>query len=62
MWASLHVNYSVYGLVAIFLIGLYLARLRHTSGSLIAPIIGHSVYNAMIVLVLASTPDSVLTG
>ncbi|MBX9683702.1 MAG: CPBP family intramembrane metalloprotease [Hyphomicrobium sp.] len=56
MWASLHVSYSIYGLAAIFLIGLYLARVRQTTGSLLAPIACHGFYNAAIILALMSVP------
>lgn len=62
MWASLHVSYSAYGLAAIFLIGLYLARVRQTSGSLLAPIACHGFYNAAIILALMSVPESVFVG
>ena len=61
MWASVHSNYSVYGLTAIFLIGLYLAYLREKTGSLIAPIVCHGYYNASIVMVLAFAPQTIMT-
>ena len=54
MWALLHANYSVYGLVAITLIGLYLAWLRERTGTLLTPIVCHGAYNSLIVLALAS--------
>ncbi len=57
MWAALHVNYSIYGLLAIFLIGLYLAWVRATTGTLLAPMVCHGVYNASIFLLLMSVPD-----
>ena len=53
MWASLHANYSGYGLAAITLIGLYLAYLRDRTQSLAAPILCHAAYNSAIVLALA---------
>ena len=37
MWALLHTSYSVYGLVAITLIGLYLAYVRERTGTLLTP-------------------------
>ena len=61
VWASVHSNYSVYGLTAIFLIGLYLAYLREKTGSLIAPIVCHGYYNASIVMVLAFAPQTIMT-
>ncbi len=57
MWAALHVNYSAYGLLAIFLVGLYLARVRVTTGTLLAPMVCHGVYNASIFMLLMSVPD-----
>ena len=61
MWALLHANYSVYGLVAITLIGLYLAVLRERTGTLLTPIVCHSAYNSLIVLALAFAPESFLS-
>ena len=60
LWAGLHASYSVYGLVAIFLIGLYLARMREKSGSLIPSLVCHSLYNAIVVAALALSPEEVL--
>ena len=58
-WAALHAQYSLYGLGAIFLIGVYLGWLRHKTGSLIAPMACHGVYNALVVLALSAAPDTV---
>lgn len=60
MWASLHMNYSIYGLLAIFLIGLFLARLRVSSGSLLAPMVCHGVYNAGVIVALMAVPELAL--
>ena len=46
-WAVLHWQYSVLGLVQVFLIGLYLSWLLWRSGTLWLPIIVHGVYNAV---------------
>jgi hypothetical protein len=63
MWAALHANYSVYGLVAISLIGLYLAFLRERTGTLLTSIVCHGTYNSLIVLILAFSPnDLIVTG
>lgn len=59
VWASVHAQYSNYGLAAIFLIGLYLAFVRERSGSLIVPIACHAAYNGAIVLALMLAPQSV---
>ncbi len=60
LWASLHANYSAHGLVAITLIGLYLAYLRERTGTLLTPIVCHGIYNSLIVLTLAFAPDGAL--
>ncbi|MFN0217992.1 MAG: lysostaphin resistance A-like protein [Hyphomicrobium sp.] len=60
MWAALHASYSIYGLVAIFGIGLYLAWLRQATGSLVPSIVCHGLYNGLIVAVLALAPDGAL--
>lgn len=57
-WAALHAQYSLYGLGAIFLIGVYLGWLRHKTGSLIAPMACHGMYNALVVLALSAAPDT----
>jgi uncharacterized protein len=59
VWASVHAQYSFYGLGAIFLIGLYLAWVREKTGSLIAPMLCHGVYNASIIVALMLAPESV---
>lgn len=61
-WAMLHANYSVYGLAAITLIGLYLAWLRERTGTLLAPLVCHSIYNTLIILLMVLAPDSSLTA
>jgi uncharacterized protein len=61
VWASVHAQYSVYGLVAIFLIGLYLCYLREKTGSLWPPILCHGAYNGAIVATLVLAPDRVLS-
>jgi uncharacterized protein len=58
VWASVHAQYSVYGLGAIFLIGLYLAWVREKTGSIVTPILCHGVYNGMIVLALMLAPET----
>ncbi len=60
-WAVLHANYSVYGLAAITLIGLYLAWLRERTGSLLAPIVCHGAYNSLIIFLMVLAPNSSLT-
>lgn len=62
MWAALHGNYSVYGLAAIAVIGLYLTFLRERTRSLATPIFCHACYNGLIVLVLASPAGETLVA
>lgn len=62
LWALLHANYSVYGLVAITLIGLYLAYVRERTGSLLTSIVCHGAYNSLIVLMLAFAPGNALVA
>ncbi|AGK56458.1 hypothetical protein HYPDE_23863 [Hyphomicrobium denitrificans 1NES1] len=62
MWAFLHASYSIYGIAAITLIGIYLALVRERTGSLLTPIICHGVYNSLIVLILAFAPNSSLVA
>ena len=54
LWAALHMQYSLYGLAAIFCIGLYLGWLREKTGSLIPPVVCHALYNGTIVVALAN--------
>ena len=62
-WAFLHAHYSVYGIAAITLIGIYLALVRERTGTLLTPIVCHGAYNSLIVLILAFAPNSsVVTG
>lgn len=60
VWAGVHTQYSVYGMLAIFLIGLYLAWVREKTTSLIGPIFCHAIYNGVILAVLLFAPDNVL--
>jgi membrane protease YdiL (CAAX protease family) len=61
MWAMLHTSYSIYGILAIMLIGLYLAYVRERTGSLQTPMICHCAYNSAIALSLAFLPDGIFS-
>ena len=52
LWTGLHAGYSIFGLIEVFAIGLYLSWLLVRTGSLWAPIFCHAVYNTVIGLVL----------
>jgi uncharacterized protein len=54
LWSALHLQYSLYGVVAIFFIGLYLGWLREKTGSLVPPMIVHGLYNGSIVVAMAN--------
>jgi uncharacterized protein len=54
LWSALHMQYSLYGLIAIFFIGLYLGWLRERTGSLVPPMVCHALYNGTIVVALAN--------
>lgn len=60
VWASIHAQYTIYGVTAIFMIGLYLAWVRERTGSVIAPMICHAIYNGAVLSVLLFAPDQVL--
>jgi uncharacterized protein len=60
VWAYGHAEYSAYGLLAIFLIGLYLVYVREATNSLLAPMLCHGAYNLAILLVVLTAPGSAL--
>jgi membrane protease YdiL (CAAX protease family) len=55
-WAGVHAQYTIYGMTAIFLIGLYLAWVREKTGSVLAPMVCHAIYNASVLAVLLLAP------
>ena len=57
LWASVHAQYSIYGIFGIALIGLYLAWVREKTGSLVAPIVCHAVYNGCVLAVMLLVPE-----
>ncbi|MBR2537655.1 MAG: CPBP family intramembrane metalloprotease [Hyphomicrobium sp.] len=57
VWASVHAQYSLYGIFGIALIGLYLAWVREKTGGLLAPIICHAAYNASVLAVMMLVPE-----
>lgn len=56
-WATVHAQYSVYGILGIGLIGLYLAWVREQTGSLLTPMVCHAIYNGAIVLAMLLLPE-----
>lgn len=56
LWTLLHLGYSVYGLIEVFLVGLIFSWLLWRTGSLRVTIVCHAVYNGLIILVLRYAP------
>jgi CAAX protease family protein len=52
LWTALHANYSAFGLIEVFGIGLYFSWLLVRTGSLWVTIFCHAVYNTLIAAVL----------
>jgi hypothetical protein len=60
LWTTLHVGYSIFGLLEVLGIGLYLSWVLVRTGSLWATIFCHAVYNAVVAvsLLLVTLPAS----
>ena len=52
LWTSLHIGYSIFGLMEVFAIGLYFSWLLVRTGSLWVTIFCHAAYNTTIAVVL----------
>lgn len=52
LWTSLHVGYTVVGILEVLIIGLFFSWLLWRTGSLRVPIFCHALYNSLIVLSL----------
>lgn len=59
LWASLHIQYDLYGIVQILIIGLILGTVRHKSGSLWSSIMIHVLWNGA---ALAATAIYISSG
>ena len=55
-WTVLHAGYSEWGLLEVFLIGLYFSWLMVRTGSLWVPMLCHGAYNTMLIVGLALVP------
>lgn len=55
-WTALHFTYSIFGLIEVFLIGLYFSWLLWRTGSLWVPIVCHAAYNTIVMLGLRFLP------
>lgn len=54
LWTALHAGYSIFGLIEVMFIGLYFSWLLVRTGSLWVTILCHGIYNAVVVVILAS--------
>jgi len=61
VWSALHMQYSIYGVTLIVLLGLYFAFLREKTGSLVPSLFCHAIYNGGIVLSLMAAPENAFT-
>ena len=55
-WTVLHAGYTTFGMVEVFLIGLYFCWLLVRSGSLWVPIACHAIYNTALAIALMWLP------
>lgn len=51
-WTALHLGYSGYGLVEVFIAGLFFSWVLWRTGNLWVPIVCHAVYNSAILVIL----------
>jgi membrane protease YdiL (CAAX protease family) len=56
LWTVLHMGYSVYGLVEVLGIGLFLCWILVRTGSLWMTILCHGIYNTVVAIVLMAMP------
>lgn len=56
LWTALHAGYSVYGLIEVLGIGLFLSWILVRTGSLWMTILCHGIYNAVVAIVLLALP------
>ncbi len=56
LWTTLHLGYTVVGLVEVFLVGLLFSWLLWRTGSLRVTIVCHAVYNGLILVALRYLP------
>jgi len=59
VWTALHVGYSIFGLAEVFLVGLFLAWLLWRTGSLLVPLVCHTIYNCSLLVALMLLPIKV---
>lgn len=51
-WTALHLGYSGYGLIEVFIAGLFFSWVLWRTGNLWVPIVCHAVYNSAILVIL----------
>lgn len=57
-WTALHIQYSIIGLIEVFVIGLYLSWLMQRTGSLRVPLFCHALYNSTLFVIMRFAPIS----
>jgi len=55
-WTALHIQYSLVGLLEVFVIGLYLSWLMQRTGSLRVPLFCHALYNSALFVIMRFAP------
>ncbi len=60
VWAALHVQYSLYEIAIIFVLGIILGIVRHKTGSLWCPVIIHALNNLLAVLIIHLTVNGII--
>ena len=60
VWTTLHIGYSLVGLVEVFMIGMVFALLLRRTGSLRVTLACHAIYNSGIALALIFAPKELL--
>jgi len=58
-WAILHVQYGVYEIATIFLLGIVLGIMRFKTGSLWSPLLMHAFFNLIATLQVALNSNTV---
>jgi membrane protease YdiL (CAAX protease family) len=61
VWAALHVQYGLYEIAVIFVLGIILGVVRHRTGSLWGPVIIHAFNNLLAVLVIHLTVNGIIS-
>jgi uncharacterized protein len=50
LWAVIHIQYDLYGIITIFLVGIFFGIARHKTGSIFVPMLIHALNNLIAML------------